>query len=417
MTALTSALGALRYTAEATFCDTAQTAFGTRLAIKERIDVSGLKHNRIPSGRVVQRFQEDTPHLLGPKEGEIVTELYVTGHGSSTVGSGPHSLGDLATLLGLVVGGSIMTASASTTATGGTAAVPTTAAASGLLAGGLVFCGALGDGRGNGQASVVSAHAANSLTLLAALDAAMNNGDNIRVAENVYFVENPTNANATLPSVRFEYLSGNDHVRMWGCWPKSIQFTLSNAALPTARVTWGVSDWSFASTTFPTTTTMQTFPAAPICGGSFFKNTVVTGTPTTTRQKLNVREFTLTITLNNLPQTGPGGGQYQQIIGVRRGPATIDFEYVVDADTTTATPTEVTNFEDDSQQIHHVLYTMSAADSKAVAIYMPSCIYIGEKPVQYDMSGLNCRRVRMRAKTGNSTASEVTLSALRMGLS
>jgi hypothetical protein len=404
-----ASLGFVRWDTESSWGEDVGT-FTKRLAILGSVDTSKLVHAKVASGRVVQYRNDDTQHIRGVMEASFTTRVYLPGHGSST--SGSPTLTDFETLLGYVFGQVALSASASTTATGGTAAAPTTTAASGFTIGALGRLGVLGDGRANGQWFAVTTHSSNTLTLRTALPAAPTTSDVVFPAATIY--PNESASSATVQPLRFELGSANQIYECHGCFPMAVRFSgLSNGQLPTLEIDWGVSWFEPVAGTFPTATSVDVHNPAPVACGSFFMQTA----GTSTRATKTVRDFTLDYQLGITPIMGPGGvNSFQRIIGATRTPDAISFTFTVDADSATATPTEGVAWDADSETGYHILYDLNVAAGKSVAFYFPRALYVGNKPVQQNVDGLNREVVTMRACTGGSTVSELTLSSMRMGL-
>ena len=127
-----SALGTICYAAESSWGEDV-TTFGTRLAIANQVDASGLEQSRIPTNRTVQMLNGGTFEAVGMMGGSFRTRFFLAGHGSTT--SGATSATSLPTLLGYVFGGGPGSPAAGSTFTGGTATAPTTTASATFTAG------------------------------------------------------------------------------------------------------------------------------------------------------------------------------------------------------------------------------------------------------------------------------------------
>lgn len=399
-----SKLGAALYNTEATFGEVA-TTFATRMQTVGPIDVSGLQQMMLVPDRTVQLRNEITPGVRGVYGGSFKTRFYLTGHGSTCAGA--ITLNALETLLGIVIG-NVAAAGSNTTATGtGTATAPGVAAATGATAGALARFGTIGDGRGNGQLSAVLSHAASVMTLLIALDAALSNADVVYNPANIYPTENPTASNL-ITGTRWLLQGANLQYECHGCYPRAITISGLNAAEePSIEIEWGVS-WfrPVAAPSFPSATAVQVFPHAPVANGSFFINDYGTATRTAAVSKLDIRSFSITITLGIAELRGPGGAFDRQVVtGCARTPDMVSGEFVVDAPDATATPGLAAKWDTGTPQ--HLLYTWSAADGSAGGLYLPYVVPADEKPTQMDMDGLN--RVRFKFRAGADAARTTAL--------
>lgn len=403
-----SALGAFEYALESSFAENASTVSG-RLAVLGEIDASGLTHAKVSGARTVQRLQDGTMGVRGVMGGEFTIELWIPGHGSTTAGA--ITLEEHEDFLGYVFGNATSSGTGTTGTGSGSVTSSPTASASGLTVGGVVFCGSLGDGRGGGQPSVVSAHGSSTLTHLTAIPGILNNGDVIASSVCIYATE--TAASASASSLRCRLLTANQQYLCHGCYPTSVRITgLSPGEIPRISITFGVAWWEPVSVTFPTATGVDAFNPAPCAGGSLF----IQNSGTATRQTYNVRSFELEYTIGVVAKVGPGGvNAFQSITELQRSPATIRATVVVDAEAATASPTWPGRWDSDSQY-YHLLYGLNgAATGKRVALYAPNACMTERKPVQMG-GGINRERLSFDFYTGGTTTSELTLSALRLAL-
>jgi len=403
-----SSLGAVLFSTESAWAENSSSV-ATRLPVLGSVDASGLVHSQVEAMRVSQYKQGGSSPFPGVMGGSFKLRTYLTGHGSTTAGA--MSATDLRTYLALVLGGS-STGPTGDTFTGGTAAAPTTTGATGFSAGQLGRAGALGDGASEGQWFAVGTHSSNNLTLLTALPAAPDASDVMYSSEVVHVTEGPTVT--ALTGVRFLLQTANNRFLCHGCYPMSASFSgLANGEIPEVEVEWGVSWWEpEASSTWPSVTSVDQFVPAPSAGGSFFFQQV----GTVTRQTYTINSFALNVGLGIVPIMGPGGAnQYQAVIGARRVKDTIGFDFTVEAAAASATPTWWSLWSTGSQK-YHCLYSVSIADGSAVAFYFPSVCITGDRPTQVDDSGVNRIKVSCTAYTGATTTSDLTLSAMRIGL-
>src|SRR5678815_1724705 len=162
------ALGAITFETEASWGVDTTTFTTLRLPIIAAVDATGLVHTKVDSERVVQYRNDGSQWILSTMSGSFKTKMYLPGHGSSTSGATTSTAYE--TLLGYVFGAAAVSAASGTTFTGaGTVSAPTTTASGTFAAGSIGFAGSLGDTLANGQAFVVSTHAATTLNVLTAL--------------------------------------------------------------------------------------------------------------------------------------------------------------------------------------------------------------------------------------------------------
>lgn len=406
-----SALGAVEWENESAWAEDVST-YTYRADILDRVDVSGLTHAKVPSARVVQYRNDYVMPYRGTMGGSFTTKLALTGFGSGTSGT-LSTVAQTSRLLGYVIGNRAYSSTTGTTisGTGSSATSLNVAAASGFSAGSLLSVGTKGDGLGDGQWAAVSSHGTSTIALLTALPAApTTNGHVVYTGDMVYPSESPSSS--TITSLRFRLLTANLQIEAHGCFPTAISWEgLNPGEFPTVTITWGVSWWEYVSETFPSAVSADNFVPAVCAAGSVFMNAVGTAT----RAVKSVRSFTIDHQLGIVPVMGPGGvGEFQHIVGAYRTPDTVTVSYTLDSQAASATPTEPGLWDSDTQG-YHLLYSLNgAASGKRVAFYFPNLKYVDEKPSQIDASGINGLRTTLRACTGGTTTSDLTLSAYRL---
>lgn len=411
MTANSSRLQCLLWDDEAAWGDTVTSMSGAKkLTILEPIDTSGLTHEMMEPGRVVQYLNENTAGVPGIMGGTFSYSLYLCGHGSTTAGA--ITLSDLENHLGWVIGAVKSSPPDGTTVSGGastTTSIDTVA--SGTFAPGQLFrVGAKGDAGADGQWGVVNTHTLTALTSRTAFAAAPANAAVVYTAANVHTLETPSAANSAIAGYRYQIFTANQQFICHGCFPTAIAFSLNPGELPKVTITVEVSWWEYSADTFPETTSLTTHTPAPIAAGSLF----LQAHGTTTRATYSVRQFTLAMALNNIALPGPDGSNaYQRVVGARRGPADITCSIVVDSTAASTTPTYPALWA--TNAAHHLLYSMSTANGQAMALYLSRLFWRGNKPTQSDLDGLNRQTLNFKASTNTVTTSELTLSALRIG--
>jgi hypothetical protein len=399
------ALGAAIYSPESAFGEDVTTINTLRLPLIAPVDASGLVHNKVDSERVVQYRNDGTTWILATMSGSFTTRSYLPGHGSST--SGATTLSAYETFLGYVFGNAALSASSGTTTTAGTASSLTTAASGTFSAGSVAFVGALGDGRGNGQAAAIATHSATTMTLLTAIGGSPSNGDVVHSSAMIYPSESPTATSVT--SLRFLLQTANLQYECHGCYPTSVSISGLNAGeLPTIEITWAVAWWRYSTSTFPSAVATDTANPSAVAAGSLF----VADVGTATRTVRTWRDFTIEYTLGMETLKGPGGvNQYQDIVGCRRTPDRIKVTWTEDADAATTTPV-LPGFGTASAS-KHLLYTSATAAGARIAIYLPR-VCISNVAVQKIDGNLNRLTCEGQAYTSTTTTNDLTLSAFRL---
>jgi hypothetical protein len=226
----------------------------------------------------------------------------------------------------------------------------------------------------------------------------------------MHTVESPTNTAMT--SVRMRVLTGNQRYELHGCVPTVVQFSPLTVPGPGwIDITWAVAWWEEINTgTFPSTLATDSSNPSPITAGSVFLAAV--GTATRANNTYVAREVGLEWTLNTMLLRGYGGvNRGQEIVGARRGPATIKLSLTVDAEANTATPT-LPSLGRGTSDLHSAI-TCSTSAGSALGFYFPRLCAVNV-PVQIDVEGINRFRIEMVAYTGGTTTSELTQSAARM---
>jgi hypothetical protein len=401
----TGLLGAATYELETNCGETTTTTATYRAPHIGMIDVSGLVHERIEPGHVEQYLNAGRSWILGGMEGEFTLVFDITGHGSSTAGAVTITARE--TLMGHILG-TASSAYAGTTLTGGTANIPTTTASGTHPAGGLTFIGALGDTDGEGQAYAISTHTAQNLTLLTDLRGAPVNGAAMSGGVMLYPYSSPSNS--AVPTTRWLLQTANLQYLVHGCAPISRRWmTLGPAGRPQVSVTFKVAWWEYRNSTFPNTTSTDTFLPAINAAGSLFVQDKGTTSNASGAACRTFHDFTIEEEVGVEILRGPGGyNAYQTIVGYRRTPNKTKVTWVEAADMVTTTPVvpEWTSAK-------HVLYTAGTIDGKRFACYMPNVCPADNKPVQFVDQNLNRIRFTGYAYTNDVTTNELTLSNIR----
>jgi hypothetical protein len=401
----TGLLGSATYEVETLVGETTTTTATYRAPHIGQIDVSGLVHNRMEPGHVEQYLNAGRSWILGTMEGQFKLKFDLTGHGSSTAGA--VSITPRETLMGRIIGNA-SAAVAGTTLTGGTANIPTTTASGTHLAGGLTFIGALGDGDGDGQAYAISTHTAQNLTLLTDLRGAPVNGAALSGGVMLYPYEISTSSAVT--TTRWLLQTANLQYLCHGCAPIAYSITGTGpAGRPQIEVTFQVAWWEYRSSTFPNTTSSDTFQPSANAAGSLFVQDKGTTSNVAGAGCRTFHDFQVDVTVGMEILRGPGGyNQYQDIVGYRRTPTKVKLTWTEAADAATTTPVlpEWTSAK-------HVLWSNCPADGKRIAAYFPNVCPAENKPVQFVDQNLNRLRFTGYAYTNDVTTNDLTLSCMR----
>lgn len=411
----TSIRHAVEWDVESAWAENVQT-FTKRAPVLGVIDTSTLKRDALEPQRTTQYGQEVTQWIDGIFTGSTIkTRIWLAGHGSTMVGSPTQTSPELllAYVFGTAASNGILSAAASTTLTGGTVTVPTTTASGTFSPGGLCRIGSKGDGKADGQMYPIATHVTTSLTPLIALAGTPANGDVLYPVWDYFLPEDLSAAAAQVTGLRFKTRGANLSYECHGCFPMTAEIGgLNTGDCPYIEVTWGVSWWETSATSGISAVANTAFNPSPVTVGSFAINTVGTAT----RATRSIRDFKLTISLGIARLEGPGGVKVgQTVIGAKRLPTDIEITWTEDADAATATPVLDGYFT--SKAFRHLMYTLSTTDGSAIGLYFPNLVFAKTRPVQV-ASNDNVNRIAIIAKagTGPTNTSELTLSAMRLGL-
>ena len=397
----------INYEAETACGEDVDTVATYKLHLREPVDTVSLTQKKIDPATVVQYRGDMGDWILGTFEPTFKTKLALVGHGSTTVGA--ITITALETLLGIVFGNAVTTAT-STTLTGGTATVPLTTDSGTLDPGDLCYIGALGDGDGEGQCYPVSTHSTTSLTLLVDLQGAPVNGAVRYGGTTIY----PSSAatSTTMTSVRMAIATGNMQYLVHGCAPTAVAISgLNPGEIPMVDITWQGAWYEYKNATFPSAVASDTFNPAATAAGSLVVNTIGTATNSASTRRI-YRDLTLEYDLGTIIHRGPGGyNAYQDIVGYRRGTDSCTLSWTEDADATTTTPV-IPGFGTATARKHAML-TLSTSDGSRVAMYWPS-LRVTNVPAQSVVNGINSFKIECMACVGPATTSALTLSKMRI---
>jgi len=416
-----SLLGFLGFQEESSFAANV-TTYDKVLQVRDAVlDLSGVQQQMIARGGVFGRPNQGDFGIPGPFDSVQLTftmDLY--GHGSTTVGS--LSQTPLGKIFAQAAGNSVWTSvgDSSLLTAGSDADTVAGADAATVTDGHIMRFGALGDGRAEGQAGVVSSEAGGVIELLTALPGTVNDGDDLGAMGMIY----PEDANAHLTSdgstsnntVRFVVATGNQQYVLTGCACTGMAFNgLNTAEVPSVQFTFSAAFWADISVTFPSGGAAADFAPAPNAAGSFFIQDV----GTTTRVTDKVRNVSFAIDHQMLPTMGTEGANANQVItGWVRGKSmpTLTFDVEAQASTTSPTWSSYWNTDPNSQVYKHCLYTLNPTDGRSVAFYLPRMRPVGPRPTQQDLNGLAYVNVQFEGVEGPTVTSTVTRSPWRIGL-
>lgn len=386
------------------------STFGTRLQLTGPPTINFLRDN-IPVPISQQYAEEGIANIPGIFGGTFSVQLYLTGHGGSTVAA--LTATDLYTLLLNFFGAGDATQVGDSSIDSVTDATQFVAAAGTFNSHGIIRVGDLGDGRAEGQAAVVNVGA--TTTLLTALPSAPQAADAAFVMLGIFPDERPGSL-GTIASTRWNLMSANNQWSAHGCFPMTAEFAgLSHGETPVVTLTYGVSRFvSKLSDTFPDVTATAAKTASVVNMGSVFINDVGTAT----RQIILPRSLGVTINQEVQPTMCPGGLVEGQVItGATRTRCNASLNMQVDAD---AAGTEFFADLYDAGTLQHILLNLgsgdNAADGKYLAWYFQNAKMVGPRPTQVDGDGLNRVDVQFEALSGATVTNAQTIASWALGI-
>lgn len=416
-----AALGAHLYEQEDDFGEKVST-FGTRLQTKNPVDLTQLIQDKLPLSPTRQLPHEGTKDVLGVYGGQFPVSLDFTGHGQTAAGALTKT--DLAALMEIVIGGIDVSGVGTTVATGSwTTTSFDVADASGLAKGMLIRVGKIGDDRGNGQFYAIASKSGNSITLATATLAPPQDGDVVYASQLVY-PEERISASGTpgfedVVSTRWQLLTANMQVEAHGCFPMSYSFAqLNPGESPVFNTNFGVARWAppESAAEFPSSVATDAKTPTPNAGGSLFLNKK--GSSARLGEKLHLRAFDLTTPIQCVPLRSPCGTDSRQVIsGARRIPGEVNGGAGAAGFTITLDRGAIdidTLYADNDP--FHVLYTLSAVDGEAVALYFPNCRLTSPRPTQRDVDQLNRMVLTFRAEADPDGTDDLTRAAMLIGM-
>ncbi len=397
----------VNYEVEAAVGEDIDTVATYKLHLRAPVDTAGLVQKKIEPSTVVQYRGDLGDWILGTFEPTFKTKLALPGHGSVTTGA--ITISALETLLGLVFGNAVTTATG-TTLTGGTANIPTTTDSGTLDPGDLCFIGSLGDTKGEGQCYPIATHTASNLTLLVDLQGSPANG-NVRYGGTTIYPHSAATT-STVTTVRMAIASANTQYLVHGCAPTAVSITgLNPGEIPMIEITWQGAWFEYKNSTFPSAVSSDTFNPAATAAGSLVVNTVGTSTNSSTTRR-QYRTLTLDYNIGIVAVRGPGGyNAYQDIRDYRRLDDSCKLTWTEDAEATTLTPA-LPGFGTATNRKHAML-TLSTNDGSRLAFYFPS-LRVTNVATQSVIDGINRYTIECMAGVGPTTTSALTLSKMRM---
>lgn len=422
MTTTSTSLGFIAWEAEDSFADAADDTYTARLQIRDAmVDLSGLNRELIARGGVFQNYNSMDPYIPGAFNAAGTFSFEMDLYGTGTTAAGSLTATPLHNLLSQVLGNGDATQVGSTITAGAGDADTIYSSGATLVAGGLLRVGALGDGKGGGQAAV-AADATSPYELLTALPGTPAEGDQIYPMLLNYPVSSYTSAQLTSDgstsnnTLRFVLATGSLQVVARGCACTGLEISgLSPGEVPKIKFTFATAQWEFVDQTFPSATATGDYAPAPVAAGSVF----VQASGTTTRATVQTREFSVSIGMGMQAIMGPGGAsQAQNVVGWVRVPAETTVSFSVPSQDATASPTWATLFETDPNTItaRHLLWLSAPIDGRAVAIYLPKLLPMGNIPTQSDIDGLAYVPVQFMAATNDSGADELLKANFVLGM-
>lgn len=411
--------GAIVYQAETVYGEAGAVTPAWRIPHLGELSVGGLKQAKLDPGRLVQYANECPRYILGPQEVAFTTRTYLPGRGSTADGSNS----SLGTLLSYVIGIITRTGNAdSAFAAGWNTTTGDIDLADGSLAdGGVFWAGALGDGRGNGQPSVVATHASATVTAAVALQAAPADNDVFYVAENLHPPESPDHAAQAVTGIRVGLYTADQQYVAHGCFAQTIRLTGTGPnEQAVLEIDWGGSWFEEVDVTFPVSTATDEFEPLPNAAGSLFlqkKGTASRGAaPPVESGERTYRQLSVEIALGVVPQPGPGAvSLYARYADApRRTGCVMTMTIVEDTESEATTESELrAMFEEDTS--YHLMLGLTVGDNQRLAIRGPNVEFI-DALERVNVNGISGMQYRLRFCTDTSAATELGKAAFIIAL-
>jgi hypothetical protein len=285
--------------------------------------------------------------------------------------------------------------------------------------GGIVRVGQAGDGRAQGQATVIGNP---DTSLLVALPAAPNATDVVRACMMAYLTEALGESKRFL--VAHSDTTGMQHV-FSGCHAERVDIRVVMGDLPVVTIAYLCAYHREETISTPSADTLQNCDATISGSGSvFIANVGTTTRPADAEDKSS--EFTISLNLQLIPQLGQNNGalRHAHVIGFVRGKDPTAPAGIVQIRRPWATA-PITDFDADGSNstFKHLLHNLSAgggtaaSEGRHVSLYAPRMYRVGERPGPTDWSNLNYITETFALDEGPDETNDLTRSAFRLGLS
>jgi hypothetical protein len=398
----------VHYSAESAFAENV-TTFATRIPV-ESADLSGLTHVRAPYQGGKSRMNAGEPDHVMTRGGSFSITTNLIGHHGTAAGAlTPTWLYDL---LSLGLGGGDVASVGTTINNTSTVTSLAVASVSGKALGQGLRVGTKGDGRGDGQFTIVNSPAG-PITTLTALPGIPTNGDVVYASQAVFHSESAclTGLTSRRFAVSWVGSTGVEQIYIRGCQLSGLSITCPFNDVPKVTMTFVCAYWDYgASLTIPSALTLQNNYSQPVAAGSLFLQDY----GTTTRAVYTPSEVELTYDIGTEPIVGPGAVfPLQSAVGfVRtRMKPTLRMRLPV----ASTWPTWWDSVESASSHFKHVLFTGSAVDGRALGIYMPRVKPCGQRPaIPVESNGQTYVDVFGMGVDDETRSTEIARSAVRI---
>lgn len=398
---------------EGSFCENATSpgsnTFDTKMPV---LDYTFTPvQERIPDMGRRGRMNDEGLSNIGVKSWTLEVETYLIGHLTTSAASLTQTWQHK--MLANGFGGTNITVDGTTVSAATTGSSVTFTANTDWLAGMIGWCGAKGDGRGDGQAFTVNT-VASPMTFLTALPGTPSAADVIYAGQQFYHDESVA---YSLSSYRFQcgYSStptSGAQFQALGGQLAAIAFKFPFGDLPRVRFTYHGADWyQVAATTPNTSLAIKDQFCAPTASGRFFINDYGTATAAVEVPA----ELELSIDMGLEPVIGPGGnGIYQNIVGWVRSKAQPSLMVKIPFKTAYQTWWETAN---QTIAFKHIGFNANIVDGRRVAFYMPKVFPIGPKPIfPTVVNNQTYIQLMFRGTDDLAGSTELQKSAFRMAL-
>lgn len=379
---------------------------------------------RVSLGDIERPLQDPNPtrrymhggvhHVQMPWSGTVQIEMLLTGLGSSAEGS--ISATPAMRLLGWALGNLDTDAEGSEVDTGWSSPTSGDLVGGSFKPGGLIRIGRNDprDGRGNGQAVPVESFNGGTVETKVAFDGEPQSGDKAYAMGLVYPYESPPAD--SMKGKRFILATANQQYILRGCRPTALSISgLRDGELPTMTLTIAPSYVETTTGEFPGSSEPTYHAGTPVAGGSLVYNEV----GDSDRQELVPRNTEVEIELEVSALRGPGGvwGGAQNIVGARRRRARLRLTTTLDAPAAGDDPWgDWAEMSPNDREHRYFLYTLSAADGRALALYLPRATLVERRPLQTEFEDLNRQRIQVEAQATDDGSSDLTRASYVLGI-